>query len=392
MEPLWGIPFNLIAPFATIYMYRQGIEDIQIGTILSIAMFVQVFFAFFGGIITDKLGRKKATMMGDICGWSIACLVWAISDNFWLFLIAALFNCFEYVNQTAWFCLLIEDADPKDLVGLYTGAMMAGLLAVFFAPISGFLINTYDVVPVVRVLYVIFAVNMMIKAILTWRFCRETKQGQIRREETKGVPLKTMLGEYKGLLSMITGNKEVIKAIAIYVILHIVNMTNGAFFGLYVTQRLGIAESYLAFFPILNASVMLVFMVFLQHRLDKLKLRVPLRGGFILSAACALLLIMTPMENIFLLVIYIFIGAVAGALVGPRNHALLQLNIDIGERARINSMIVTFTIAFSSPFGFLVGWLSRNDRRLPFALIILLLMAAIVIVGKIREPERVEEK
>ena len=38
IEPLWGIPYNLIAPFATLYMYTQGITDVQIGTILSVSM------------------------------------------------------------------------------------------------------------------------------------------------------------------------------------------------------------------------------------------------------------------------------------------------------------------------------------------------------------------
>jgi len=87
MEPLWGIPYNLIAPFATLYMYTQGITDVQIGLILSIAMFVQVFFSFFGGIITDKFGRKFTTMMGDFFGWCVACLIWSVSGNFWLFLL-----------------------------------------------------------------------------------------------------------------------------------------------------------------------------------------------------------------------------------------------------------------------------------------------------------------
>ena len=120
MEPLWGIPYNLIAPFATLYMYTLGITDVQIGLILSVAMVVQFFFSFFGGILTDKLGRKATTMLGDFFGWCVACLVWAISDNFWLFLIAVIFNSFEQINQTAWYCLLIEDAEPKDLVGIYT--------------------------------------------------------------------------------------------------------------------------------------------------------------------------------------------------------------------------------------------------------------------------------
>ena len=48
IEPLWGIPYNLIAPFATLYMYTQGITDVQIGLILSIAMVFQVLFYFIG--------------------------------------------------------------------------------------------------------------------------------------------------------------------------------------------------------------------------------------------------------------------------------------------------------------------------------------------------------
>ena len=81
IEPLWGIPYNLIAPFATLYMYTQGVTDVQIGTILSITMVIQVFFSFFAGILADKLGRKFTTMMGDFFGWALACLVWSVSHN-----------------------------------------------------------------------------------------------------------------------------------------------------------------------------------------------------------------------------------------------------------------------------------------------------------------------
>ena len=141
IEPLWGIPYNLITPFATLYMYTQGVTDVQIGLILSVTMVVQVFFSFFGGILADKLGRKFTTMMGDFFGWAMACLVWSVSHNFWLFLAAAVLNCFEQINQTAWYCLLIEDARPKDLVGLYTWVNIGGLVAIFFAPLSGLFVN-----------------------------------------------------------------------------------------------------------------------------------------------------------------------------------------------------------------------------------------------------------
>ncbi len=391
MEPLWGIPYNLIAPFATLYMYTQGITDVQIGMILSIAMFVQVFFSFFGGILTDKLGRKYTTMLGDFFGWSVACLIWAISDNFWLFLIAVLFNSFEQINQTAWFCLLIEDAEPKDLLGIYTWVNIGGLVAIFFAPISGLLISSFSVIPVVRVLYLVFAINMLIKIIITYKHCNETRQGKIRKAETKDTSVLKLLYEYKDLIPKVLKNKEIMKVLIVCVILHITNLVSTNFFSLYVTQRLGIADRYLAFFPILNAAVMLIFMVGIQHRLETVKFRIPMWSGLVLYAGCAILLILTPKERISLVILYVIVAAVANALVMPRKDTLLQLNINPKERARINALIMSFTIAFASPFGYLAGWLSSFDRRLPFVFTFSIFIVAIIIIGSIRDPEFTNE-
>ncbi|MGB4658128.1 MAG: MFS transporter [Mobilitalea sp.] len=391
MEPLWGIPYNLIAPFATLYMYTQGVTDVQIGLILSIAMVVQVFFSFFGGIVTDKLGRKVTTMLGDFFGWGFACLIWSVSGNFWFFLIAVLFNSFEQINQTAWYCLLIEDADSKDLLGIYTWVNIGGLVAIFFAPISGLLIKSFSVVPVVRVLYLVFAINMMIKVIITYRHCEETRQGKIRMAETKDTSVLQMLYEYKNLIPKVLRNKEIIKVLAVSVILHITNLVSTNFFSLYITQRLGIADRYLAFFPILNAAVMLIFMIGIQHRLEHVKFRIPMWIGLVLYASCSILLIFAPIGSIPFIIIYVFVAAVASALVMPRKEALLQLNIDPQERARINALIMSFTIAFASPFGYFTGLLSSIDRRIPFVFTFIIYIVAIIIVGRIHNPEFAKE-
>lgn len=386
MEPLWGIPYNLIAPFATLYMYTQGITDVQIGLILSVAMVVQVFFSFFGGILTDKLGRKMTTMLGDFFGWCVACLIWAVSDNVWLFLLAVIFNSFEQINQTAWFCLLIEDAEPKDLVGVYTWVNIGGLVAIFFAPISGFFINSYSVVPVIRILYLVFAANMLIKGFITYRHCDETRQGKLRIAETKDTSVVRMLLEYKHLVPAVLKNREIVKVVSVSVMLHIANIVSVNFFSLYVTQRLGVADSYLAFFPILNAAVMLIFMVGIQHRLAAVTFRIPLWIGLALLATGSVVLILAPVGSIVMIVLYVFVVAVASALIAPRKDALIQLNIDPKQRARINSLIMATTIAFASPFGYVAGWLSSMDRRLPFVFNFFLFIAAIVIVGRLKEP------
>lgn len=373
-------------------MYTQGIEDVQIGMILSIAMVFQVFFSFFGGIMTDKLGRKFTAMLGDFFGWILACLIWAISNNFWLFLIAAILNCFEQINQTAWYCLLIEDARPKDLVNIYTWVNIGGMVAVFFAPISGLFVDAYSLEPVMRILYLLFAVSMIIKMFITLKFCKETKQGEIRKKETEGVPVIRMLGEYRQLIPYLIKDRGVLKVIAVSVLLYITNMVNTSFFGLYVTQRLGISENYLAVFPMLNAAVMLIFMVGIQHRLSITKFKIPLWIGLILNCAAALMLITAPTDNLIPVLFNIFINAVAAALINPRKDALLQLVIDPQERARLNALIISSTIALSSPFGYLVGYLSSLDRRLPFGFTIVLFILAILIIGRIQEPQTEEKQ
>lgn len=109
--------------------------------------------------------------------------------------------------------------------------------------------------------------------------------------------------------------------------------------------------------------------------------------GLVLYAACSMLLILTPIGSIPFIIIYVFVAAVASALVVPRKDALLQLNINPKERARINALIMSFTIAFASPFGYLAGLLSSIDRRLPFVFTFTIYIAAIIIVGRIRDPE-----
>lgn len=385
IEPLWGIPYNLITPFATLYMYALGVNDIQIGLLLSISMAFQVVLSFLGGIITDKLGRRTTTIAGDLVGWSAACFVWAISRNFWFFLLAMLLNSFEQVNQTAWHCLLIEDANKDDTLKIYTWTMIAGLLAVFFAPVSGVLIGRYSLVPVVRALYMIFCVSMLLKDYITWKYCSETEQGRIRRQQVKGVSVLKMVLEYRELVPRIFKNKATMQTLAINIALYITNMINVTFFGLYVNMRLGIPEKYLAIFPIFRAAVMLVFMFALQHLFEKLRFKVPLQIGFIIFISVQALLILSPKEKLLPMIIYILLEAVASSLIAPRKESMLIMNVDQDERARIIALIVTFTIVFSIPFGYFAGYLSSIDRRLPFAFNILLAIFAIVVTASFQE-------
>lgn len=135
-EPLWGIPFNLYAPYVSIYMIALGLTDKQIGLILSISTLFQVFFALISGVVTDKLGRKLTTLIFDILSWSVPALISAVAQNFWYFLVAGIINSVWRITHTSWSCLLVEDADQDQLVDIYTWIYIANLFVGFIAPLA----------------------------------------------------------------------------------------------------------------------------------------------------------------------------------------------------------------------------------------------------------------
>lgn len=85
VEPLWGIPYNLYVPYVSVYMVALGCTEQQIGIIASVSLFFQVFFSFISGYITDRLGRKRTSLIFDILGWSVAVLIWAVAGIFIIF-------------------------------------------------------------------------------------------------------------------------------------------------------------------------------------------------------------------------------------------------------------------------------------------------------------------
>ena len=60
-EPLWGIPYNLYSPYATLFMVALGVNDQQIGFLLSLGAVFQVIAA----LLEELGGAAETIMVGD---------------------------------------------------------------------------------------------------------------------------------------------------------------------------------------------------------------------------------------------------------------------------------------------------------------------------------------
>ena len=396
-EPLWVVPFNLFTPFVSVYMAALMLSDQQIGIIASIFMLVRTVTAIFTGAITDKLGRKLTTFIFDTLSWSIPCLLWAFSQNFWWFVAGAAFNGLMQIPHTSWMCLLVEDAKKESLVKIFSLLHLIAQLAVIFAPIAAIMVNQLSIVPAMRILYFFSFISMTIKFIILFKYGDETEVGRTRMQETAGMSIWRIMSGYGEIYKRIFTSHYMVLALIITTIFSITTMIFGSFFGLYVTGTLNLPEYYLAYFPILRSIVIAAFLYLLQPKLDKFGFRHPMLIGLFLFIASNILLIYTPEGSLSVLIVYIFLDAVAFSFVIPRSDSLTQLLIEPSERARISGLMMVIVLGLSIPFGYLAGWLSEMDRRYPFILIaaLLVLMFFVIAINKKRfesiKPNEVEE-
>ena len=379
-EPFWSIPFNMFFPFVTLYMFAIGLDDVEIGTLLTVGMFANFIMALFGGVAVDKFGRRKTLIVGDFFAWSVPVLLWAFSQNFWWFLTASLFNSVSQLAMVSFECNWQDNLKEHKLPKLINWFHIFFLTSIFFVLIPGYFIERYSVEPVMRVIYLFAFVSMTSRLVILIFFLKETKRGKERIEATRDKTILQLMLGYKEVFFQIIRSKSMVGLLILIPMVSIFQMITGTFFALYATQDLKIGESFIAYFPVIRAGVALLFFLFIQNRLGRFNTRRLMCVGVVLYMVGHGMLLVAPPQNTLWLVAYVLVDAWASALFLPRLDDLVFSSIDPTERARCRSLIVMVGLAVSSPFGYLAGLLSDMDRRLPFAFNMLLFICIIYFV------------
>jgi len=392
-EPLWGIPFSLYAPYVSVYMLALGLTDGQIGFLLSLNLAFQILGALLGGAITDKLGRRKTTFIFDIVSWSIPTLLWAIAQDFRYFVVAAVINGMWRITHTSWSCLMVEDAEPEQLLDIYSWVYISSLLGSFFAPIAGLLVATFTLVPTVRGLYLFACVVMTLKCTILYIYSTETRQGEVRLRETKGQSLFSLLTGYGDVFKQMLRTPSTMFTLGIILAMNLGNSVNNTFWSILVTQRLQIPSEHISLYPFARSIIMLFFFFTLQPWIKKMKFRNPMVIGFIGLAVSQVLLITMPAGNYLLLLLATVIEGFSYPAVSTQIDRMTVVTVDPQERSRIMALLFLIVLILSTPFGWIAGQLSEINRILPFVLTIsLALIGSVLVVLAARQAAKEENK
>lgn len=381
---MWAAPFNMFTPFAAMYMMALGLDDVQIGTLLSINLVSSFVMALLGGAIVNKYGRKWTLIIGDILAWSIPAFIWAFSQNFTWFLVATIFNSTSQIAMVAFECLWLDDLEERKIYRMTTWLHISFLFAIFFGLITGVLVESHGIVPAMRIVYLFSFIILNIRLVILCFYLKETEQGKKQLEETKGKSIFVLMSGYKEIFLQILNSPKMRKVLILMPMVTVFQLIRGTFFALYATQELLISEAFLAYFPAVQAGVALFFFFFIQHRLRRFTPKYLMCVGLIMYISGHVLLLLAPPQNMPWLMAFALVDAFAAALFLPWMDTLLFGSLDPEERANCRSLINVAVLIVSSPFGLIAGLLSDMDRRLPFVLnmVILFIIMVVVTLGR----------
>lgn len=380
-EPMWGLSMNLCLPYASVYMLGLGMNDVEVGIISSIYMFSQMVFSILSGAIVDKMGRRKSTAVFDFLSWSVPCLIWAFSQGFWFFVVAALFNGMMKITTISWDCLMVEDAPKDKITAIYSGVTIAGNMSALFAPISSILVAKLTMVPAIRILYINAFIVMTLKLLILYKFSTETEIGKMRMESTKNRSWPELMMGYKTAFEKIVTSKGTIFAIIVSILVEIVAMLGTTFWQIIVSKRIGVSDTLLPIFPMLRSIMSMLMFFTIMGRMHQSKLKWPLISGFVTSIAAYILLISitgTGTMGYVILCVSLLFEAFGHGILYTLRESLVAIYVDPAERSNILSILQTTVMLVSVPFGYIGGVLSDISRMLPFVLCMVLLMIGVV--------------
>ncbi len=142
-----------------------------------------------------------------------------------------------------------------------------------------------------------------------------------------------------------------------------------------------VPEENLAGFQVARSLLLIVMYFLVLPRMRRFTFKWPMLIGFTGMLLSQLLLVSAPVEGYVVLVLSLLLEAGCYAMVGPLVEQMLVLTVDAKERARIQSLIYVTVILLTSPFGWIAGKLSSQNKVLPFVLNIILYGLGILLVS-----------
>jgi MFS family permease len=377
VEPLWTVFGVVVLYYAPLYMTSIGLSSVQVGWIGSIMLAFSFVFQTLAAPITNRLGRKRTTLIWDLVSWTLPMLIWAFSQNFAAFVLAAILNSSVRIVSVSWNLLVIEDVESTDRSRVFAILNLIGAASGLMTPLVGLLIAKYSVVPVLRVYYFLGAISMTTMFFLRNALTDETQNGMAAMLEHRGLHPWESLKKNLQLLSTLKNTKGLMWLIGFYIMTFFIEQMN-LFQILYFSQTLHFGALAVSLVPVAVAVMTAILYGFVLPRLSSLVVEQALVLTSLLGLIGAILIVLIPAGNVAVLLLVVGVLAGAAFLTRTYRDTVLFSHLPTQGTADLFSAVQVLTMLFSIPAAGIAGAIFGAQ---PVALFILIAFLNLILLG-----------
>ncbi|QFP75325.1 MFS transporter (plasmid) [Deinococcus sp. AJ005] len=379
MEPLWGVFGVVVLYYAPLYMSSVGLSSTQIGLLGSMTLALSFLFQAVAAPITNRVGRKRTTLIGDLISWTMPMFVWAFANSFAAFALAAVLAASGRIVTVSWSLLLIEDVEEWQRARVFGIINLIVTVCGLLTPLVGLVIAQHGVTATMRGFYILGGVGMTVMFLWRNAITDETRSGVAAMAQHRELGLSQSVRHTLGLVAGMRGHPGLMGITAFYLLTVFIEQLS-LFQILFLQQTLNFSAQTLSFVPFVAAFVTLLLYGVALPRLSRLPLGRTLMVVRALGLVGAVALLFVPAGNTAAMLAAVgLLGGVTFLTLTYRDAALFS-RLPQNGTADLFSAVQTLTLLCAIPAAGLAGALFAASPRSLFVLIaalcaVLLLLA-----------------
>lgn len=368
MEPLWAVFGTVVLYYAPLYMRSVGLSSTQIGLLGSLTLGLSFVFQAVAAPVTNRVGRKRTTLIGDLISWTIPMFVWAAAQSFFAFAVAAALSASGRIVSLSWSLLVIEDVPERERARVFGILGLIVTVCGLLTPLVGLLMTRFGVTATMRAYYALGGVGMTVMFLWRNAITDETKSGVAAMAQHRGLhPLESV----RHTLKLVSGLRSYpgLQGMTAFYLLTIFIEQLSLFQILYLQETLGFSAQTLSYVPVVGAAVTVGLYALALPRLARLPLSRTLVAVRALALVGAGALLLVPAGHVALMLAVV--GVIGGAtfLTQTYREAALFSRLPAEGTADLYSAVQTLTLLCSIPAAALAGAIFAVSPHSLFGLI-----------------------
>ena len=391
-QSLYMFAMFLWRPFWGLYILELGGTKSSIGLITTISSLTALLVQLPGGVISDRLGRKRVILLSSILGF-LPPIIYRYSTHWTMLIPGAIATAFSNLGMPA-INALIADSLPEENRATGFGAFsMAWYLAIVVSiPLGGYMLDRLGVVAGTH-WGLLASIALTVPVVLVrWRYIEETVK--MRPEEGKKVRSRLSMAQLKSV------PREIWKLILVAVLSSFSFQLFWSYVVVYSVEEIGLSMmqwSYVSTIANFAAACLMIPSGFISDRIGRKRIIVLSQLGLSLSSIgyavssgypgiAATRVLGSVGEGLG--------GNVMGSVGGPVWQALVTGIAPMDSRGSILGLMGTITGLVTTPAPVLGGYLYETfSPQAPFLLSFILgLIGSMVVLVWVKEPERVVDE